>query len=356
MNIVHVVVTEAFAGVEQHVARLAEAQTARGDTVTVVGGESAGMTRVAPHVGHVPVRTTTQAVRAVRRLARSADVMHAHMTAAEVAMSVGLLGVRRRPPVVSTRHFAHQRGSGRLSSLVAFVAARPVCAQIAISRFVADAVEGPSVVVPPGIDTGSAPVPETTDRAPVVLVVQRLEAEKDTGTALHAFATSGLAARGWRLRLAGDGARRPALETLARDLGVARSVEFLGHRSDVDELMRHAAVMLAPCPREGLGLAVLEAMRAGLPVVASRSGGHLETVGALPDAPVFDPGDAAEASRVLRRLADDPDGRRRLSEAGLAAVGSMTPADQARATDAVYRAATPGTASSPEPTSTGVTG
>ncbi|WP_258934086.1 glycosyltransferase [Nesterenkonia pannonica] len=105
-----------------------------------------------------------------------------------------------------------------------------------------------------------------------MLIAQRLEAEKDTATAIEAFARSELAARGWRLRIAGDGSLRPALERQAAELGIAQSTEFLGMRTDVSELMGAAGLMLAPCAVEGLGLGVLEAMSVGLPVVASRSG------------------------------------------------------------------------------------
>src|SRR4029077_16599293 len=109
-----------------------------------------------------------------------------------------------------------------------------------------------------------------------------------------------------RLQIAGEGALRGSLEHLATTLGVGGAVDFLGRREDVGSLMTTAAVLLAPRPDEGYGLTVLEAMAAGLPVVAAASGGHLETVGVVPDAPLFQPHDSGDAGRLLARLARDP--------------------------------------------------
>lgn len=352
MRVLHVVVTDAFAGVEQHVARLAEAQSAHGHVVTVVGGEPHGMGAHAPHARHRHAATLRVAAREVRRAARGADVVHVHMTAAELAVGLALTGVVGAPPVVTTRHFAQRRGSGPLAVLVARGAAHRVRAQIAISRYVAGAVDGVCTVVTPGLEAAPAP-PDAGVRSPVVLVVQRLEAEKDTATALRAFAASGLAARGWRLRVAGDGAQRGDLTRLAARLGVAPAVDLLGHRRDVGALMRDAALLVAPCPREGLGLSVLEAMRAGLPVVSSRSGGHLETAGAVPGAPLFPPGDHDAAARLLRDLAPDVAARRRLAADGLDVVRRATPRAQVAATDAVYRSVLPARRAAEPPRRTG---
>ena len=66
-----------------------------------------------------------------------------------------------------------------------------------------------------------------------------------------------------------------------------------------------AAVLLAPCPVDSFGLGVVEAMAAGVPVVAWAAGGHLETVGLLPSAPLFPPGDALAAAAALRSLLPD---------------------------------------------------
>ena len=75
------------------------------------------------------------------------------------------------------------------------------------------------------------------------------------------------------------------------------------------ERYQTASLFLALQPDEALGLSVLEAMAAGLPVVAAAGGGHLETVGAAPDAALFAPGDVEEAAQLLRSLGADQERR-----------------------------------------------
>jgi glycosyltransferase involved in cell wall biosynthesis len=335
MRILHAVRSDAFAGVESHVARLSRAQAAAGDQVIIVGGDPARMADAAgAGVRTLPAATVTEVLATVRKWAPCADVVHAHMTAAEIACATALLGVST--PLVVTRHFARGRGSNPASALAADRAGRRVDAQIAISRFVAGSISGDSVVIHPGVETTTTTKP-ASERDQVVLVAQRLEREKESEVALRAFALSGIADRGWRLEIAGDGAERSRLTSLAADLGIDASTRFLGHRSDVATLMEAAAVLLAPCSIEGLGLTVLEAMAAALPVVAVGSGGHLETVGSVPDAALHGAGDVGRAAELLAGLAADPE-RRDAYAASLqrAQRSRFTPAHQARATASVY--------------------
>lgn len=340
MKIVHAIRSDGFAGVERHVSRLAAGQAAAGADVTVIGGDAASMAAATEPatLTLVPVQDTVRAVAAaLAHRAQGADVVHVHMTAAELAVGLrALVPGRRLPPVVTTRHFAAPRGSGPLGGPVAWVARRPLRAQIAISRYVADHVDGPSQVVYPGVPL-PAEVRPTGERSRTVLVVQRLEPEKCTDVAVSAFVASGLAAEGFELVVAGAGSRRAELEQQARD-AAAGAVRFLGHVGDVDALMADAAVLVAPTPSEGLGLSVLEALSHGLPVVAAGAGGYAETLAGLAPDALFPPGDAAAAGAQLRRLALDDDARAAYAEAGLARVRErFTVEQQVQATDRVYR-------------------
>jgi len=328
--------SDAFAGVESHVARLACAQAEAGDEVVVIGGDPARMAAaVDGAVRLVPARSVTEVVKAVRHWQRGADVVHAHMTAAEIACATALLGSSKA--LVVTRHFARLRGSNPVSSLAAGTAANRVRAQMAISDYVARSIGGTSTVIHPGVlSTGSTI--QASQRRRVVLIAQRLEAEKETEVAMTAFARSGLAGEGWRLELAGGGAQRGGLEVLAAQLDIASSTDFLGHHGDVAQLMQRAAVLLAPCRVEGLGLAVLEGMAEALPVVAVGAGGHLETVGSVPGAALHAPGDAEAAGSMLATLALDPAARDAYGAALQRAQRErFTPEHQARETAAVYR-------------------
>jgi glycosyltransferase involved in cell wall biosynthesis len=338
VRILHAVRSDGFAGVERRVARLARAQSAAGHQVAVVGGAPAGMRASVgdPTVPLRPAATAAEVVSLLRRHGPSADVVHVHMTAAESAAAVAARTARGFPPVVTTRHFARRRGHGARGAVVAAVASSVVREQIAISRYVAEHVDGPSTVVPVGVE--ARPDGATArEREPVVLVVQRLEPEKRTDVALDAFAASGLAAAGWRLEVAGDGSLRAELAAQAERLGIGGTTRFLGASDDVDGLLSRAALLVAPCPVEGLGLSVLEAMASGLPVVASASGGHLETLAGIDPLTFFAPGDAAAAGHGLAALAADPGRRDACAAAEQKAQRTRyTPAAQVAGTDAVY--------------------
>jgi glycosyltransferase involved in cell wall biosynthesis len=332
MRILHAVRSDAFAGVERHIASLAAAQHRAGHRVAVVGGDPTAMrTALGPRVPHRPASTVLEVAAAVRAW-RGGDLVHAHMTAAEIAVVLAA-----PTPVVTTRHFAGTRGASTAGRLAEPALRRCITAQISISRYVADHVDGTSTVVPAGVPDRPDGRP-ASERSRTVLLVQRLAPEKDGATAVRAFALSGLAARGWRLEIAGRGTQRPHLERLTDELGVADAVAFLGARSDVTDLMAEAGLLLAPCPVEGLGMTVLEAMAAGLPVVAAGAGGHLETVGSVHGAALFAPGDAGAAASALGGLAADL-ARRDAYAVDLrnAQRTRFTLAAQVRGTDAVYR-------------------
>jgi len=298
LRIVHVVVTDAFAGVERYVCQVANGLAARGHRIEVVGGDPTRMTaELDRSVVHHPATTLAGAALALVGT-RGADIVHAHMTSAEAAAY--LAHHIDRAPVVATRHFAAVRGSSSVSRALAKVTVRPIVTEIAISEFVARSAGVPTTVIPSAV----ADRPQAELVAPQVVMLQRLEVEKAPDVGLRAWARSGLADRGWRLVVAGDGALRPELERLCDELGCAASVTFLGLVSDTDGLLASSSILLAPTPAEGFGLAVAEAMSHGLAVVAAGSGAQVETVADV--GLLFPPGDVDAAARSLSVLADDP--------------------------------------------------
>jgi glycosyltransferase involved in cell wall biosynthesis len=246
-------------------------------------------------VEHHAVATILDVARTLRLLPRQ-DVVHAHMTAAE--LPAALLKHRLGGRLVVTRHFAAPRGSTTLGRLARPLIARHVDVQIAISHFVAAHVDGASTVIHNGVlpSDGNAAA-----RVNTVLVLQRLAPEKDTATALHAWARAGLARRGWRLIIHGRGAQEGALRSLAQQLGINDSVGFAGFTDEPRAALAHCGLLLATAPREPFGLAVVEAMAEATPVVAATGGAHLETLG---EAGVyFEPGDADACAECLTHLA-----------------------------------------------------
>jgi glycosyltransferase involved in cell wall biosynthesis len=257
----------------------------------------------------LPGATAGEALQSLRRAGRQ-SICHAHMTLAE---TVAILSSPvHRAPVVSTRHFAARRGSSRLGRVAAPWIARRLARQIAVSEYVATRLERrPDAVVLNGVPP--SPLLWTPEHR-VVLVLQRLEPEKDTITALEAWRASRLVASGWSLRVVGDGSERRSLQDWASSSGV-EGVVFAGWTNDVASELGQAGVVLATTPSEALGLGVIEAMAAGVPVIACGSGGHLESVGRLPEAPLFPAGDAPAAAEALRTLLSD-ERRAALSVAG----------------------------------------
>lgn len=118
---------------------------------------------------------------------------------------------------------------------------------------------------------------------------------------------------GAQLRLAGDGPERASLEALARELGVGGRVEFAGWVDDVPSFWRAADVAVVPSHQfvESFGMAAVEAMACGRPVVVSRNGGLTEVVDAGKTGEVFAPGDVAALAAALGSYASDESRRRR---------------------------------------------
>ena len=336
LRILHAVRSDGFAGVEQFVLRLALAQAADGHEVAVIGGAAERMRPDldAAGVEHVPAARTVDVERAVRPRAAEVDVVNTHMTAADVAAVIALTG-RRRPALVSTRHFAQPRG--RLGPVpIDALVGRRIDAEVSISAAVAASVDRPSTVVHTGVDP--RPLGDGRPRDRTVLIAQRLEPEKHTHVGIRAFAASGLAADGWTLEVAGDGSERDAVHALARELGLEPVVRFSGFRSDLPAVMDRAGMLVAPCPVEGLGLTVLEAMAGGLPVVAAAAGGHVELLEGLDQRTLFTADDADDAARRLRALADDEPGRAELGAAErVRQQQAFSTRAQADGTEAVYR-------------------
>ena len=154
-------------------------------------------------------------------------------------------------------------------------------------------------------------------RTPVRLVmVARFGPQKDHSTLLRALTQ--LQAHAWELDLIGDGPGRGETEALAAQLGLARRVRFLGQRTDVDQLVAQAQLSLLVTNWEGLPLSILEAMRAGLPVVASAVGGIGESVADGETGYLVPRGDVEQLRERIARLLADPALRTRMGACGRA--------------------------------------
>ena len=111
----------------------------------------------------------------------------------------------------------------------------------------------------------------------------------------------------WRLLLVGDGPLRSRVEQAARDYGLSSRIHFLGQRDDIHSLLTSADLFILPSKWEGLPLSILEAMRAGLPVIATEIGGVAEAVTDGVTGYLTTPGDAAQLRTRIQKLISSPD-------------------------------------------------
>lgn len=192
------------------------------------------------------------------------------------------------------------------------------------------------VTVHNGIATsGQEPVarPEKDDVR--LIMVARLGDPKEPHRLLEALAR--LPSR-VSLDLVGEGPQSGELTTLAKDLGIESRVRFLGRREDVPELLADASVFVLVSRYEAFPLSILEAMRAGLPVVASDVGGVREAVVEGETGYLVPRGDLTVLVNRLSRLIDDPGSRARMGEAGRKRFHERFTLDEmVQRTEAVYQ-------------------
>jgi glycosyltransferase involved in cell wall biosynthesis len=309
-------------GVGNHVRSLARGLVERGHRVVVAGppetGERFGFTAAGAAFAPVGIGAVPHPGRDLAALLRlggplaGADAVHAHGVRAGA-----LSGLATRTPLAVTLHNAPPEATGPRALVF------PVLERIVARR--AETVLGvsgdlvrrmrergardarPAVVAAPPM-----PPPRRTraevraalgvpEGRPLLLVVARLAAQKGLDVLLDAVPA--IADRGPRpvVAVAGDGPLRGALAARAaeRDLPVL----LLGHRTDVADLLAAADLFVLPSRWEGPSLVVMEALRAGLPVVATRVGG-------IPDlysgtALLVAPGDPAALAAAVGSVLDD---------------------------------------------------
>jgi glycosyltransferase involved in cell wall biosynthesis len=121
------------------------------------------------------------------------------------------------------------------------------------------------------------------------------------------------------LLLVGDGPERAACEALVAQLGMNGHVRFLGQRSDIPELLAATDLVVMPSQSEGLGLAAIEALAAGKPVVAYAVSGLREVVSDNRDGTLVPAGDQAAFAQAVVTLLQD---RRLLESYGQYATGA----------------------------------
>lgn len=146
--------------------------------------------------------------------------------------------------------------------------------------------------------------------------VGNLAAKKDQGTMLRAFAEIHRSRPATCLVVVGTGPRERELRALADRLGIGRAVRFLGMRDDVPELLPAFDTFVLSSLHEGLSIALVEALGAGVPVVATRVGGIPELIIHGEYGLLVPPGDPHSLAAAMAFLGRDETARARLAAAG----------------------------------------
>jgi glycosyltransferase involved in cell wall biosynthesis len=275
-----------------------------------------------------------QAILRLRRLIKVGrpDLVHAHGLRAGALTAIALAftrhGTGAPPALVVTVHNAPPAGGlpGAIYRVLELIVARRADSVLCVSPDLEQRMRaagarrvGRAVVPAPAVSLAAPPVgvaarpprdvsaetradPCAVTRGPVVLAVGRLAAQKGFGTLLEAAAR-------WRgirpepvLVIAGEGPLEAELKGQAAALGL--TVEFAGPRPDVPALLAEAAVFVLPSAWEGQPLVLQEALRAGVPIVATRVGGTPTLVGE--DAAVLvPPGDPERLARAVLAVLTD---------------------------------------------------
>lgn len=322
------------AGSSAHVGALTAGLVARGVRVTVCAPPAverarrftAGGARFLP----VPRRSDPAAVAALRAACAGADVVHAHGLHAAARTALALSG-RPVPLVVTwhTRRYAEgarrqilhllERRAARAATVV--LAPTSDLVDLARRRGARDARLAPLTVLPPHpADTGTESHKDKLRAElgavgrPLLVAVGDLVPQQGFGVLLDAV-------RLWRgldpeplLVVAGEGSDREALQRRAEEEELP--VRIVEPRDGAGELLAAADLALLPSRWEGRSPTAQEALRAGVPLVATAVGGTPELVGEAAELVPY--GDAGALARAVVRLIEDPGERARLAEAGRA--------------------------------------
>ncbi|MRH29106.1 glycosyltransferase [Microbacterium sp. SYP-A9085] len=186
-------------------------------------------------------------------------------------------------------------------------------------------LDGVHVVVPHGVSAAASVVPPARREKGRVVMLNRLASGKRIDHAIRAFADVVTAVPAARLDVYGDGSERAALQRLIDERGLGAHIALHGSVTDPDRVLNEASVLLFTSAFEGQGLAVVEALAHGCPVVSydvrygprdalADGGGIL-----VPD------GDVAGLTAALVRVLDDPELRVRLSREAVQSARRVDP-------------------------------
>ncbi|NEU76498.1 glycosyltransferase family 4 protein [Hassallia byssoidea VB512170] len=252
------------------------------------------------------------------------DIIHAASSKAGVVARIA--GWVCKIPVVFTAHgWGFTPGSPKLRGFIALISeklltpltAKLICVcesdrQLALSLGVGN--QNSLCTIRNGIANNPVPIANSSQQPPKLIMVARFNEQKDQTTLLQAIAE--LSNHDYHLDLVGSGSSLEFCKDLAHSLGIAEKVSFLGDRTDVPNLLAQSQIFILSTHYEGLPISILEAMRAGLPVVATSVNGIPEEVEHGKTGLLVPRKDVQALANALQTLIQSPDLRQQMGEAG----------------------------------------
>ncbi|MCV9967815.1 glycosyltransferase [Pararhizobium sp. BT-229] len=257
-----------------------------------------------------------------------ADLLHVHAGIGWEGHELAREGISRGIPVIRTEHLPYlltdPSQQDEYARAIVGLSHRIVVSEASLASFATHHVASSRMTV---ARNGIFPLEPVRAREEmkaelevmgrvVMVTVARFSVQKDHATLVRAMPE--VLSRNPRavLLLVGSGEERANVEALSTELNLNDAVRFLGHRSDVADIMAIADLFVLPSRFEGLPLVVLEAMSLGVPVVATRIGGTIEALGET-HAYFAEPNDPSELARVVGNALSNPEGRAAAGATGL---------------------------------------
>jgi glycosyltransferase involved in cell wall biosynthesis len=263
-----------------------------------------------------------QSISLIKKL--NPDIIHTHSSKA------GLVGriagwVCRVPTIFTAHGWGFTSGTPKIRGTIALLTEKVltpfteklICVSeydrhLAISLGIT--TQNSSVTIKNGVSNINIPIANPIYQPPRLIMVARFNEQKDQTTLLKAIAQ--LSNPNIHLDLVGSGPSLEACKILAQSLGIAEQVSFLGDRTDVASLLAQSQIFILSTHYEGLPISILEAMRAGLPVIATNVNGIPEEVDHGQTGLLVPRQDVQALADALDTLIQSPETRQKMGEAG----------------------------------------
>ena len=262
----------------------------------------------------------------LRRLVRGADIVHSFLFHANMAARFAAIAAGATAVVASARVAERQRpGRRRLECWTRRLVDVEVCVSAGVRDFFRAGGFPPEklVVIPNGVDAAqfAGRSPAFKERiglgpaTPLVATIGRLHEQKGTSYFLRAASSIRRSRPDCQFLVVGRGPLEEPLRAEARQFQLERHLRFLGFCDDVPSLLKATDVFILPSLWEGMPNAVLEAMAAGVPVVATRVEGTVDVIEDGRTGVLVMPRDVPALVSATLRLLEDPARAERLGQA-----------------------------------------